>query len=109
LTYCVELYINKQKEGNKISLTDNELVEFTKTLIELVKQNLKDEMDEKRGKSIFIGMITFVDRFLHLIKLFPNEKLIKNSKTLISAFEKVTGKFDLKNMEKKVNDIKTKI
>jgi hypothetical protein len=109
LTYCVELYINKQKEGNKVSLSDTELSEFTKSLIELIKQNLKDEKDEKRNKLVFSGIITFVDRLLHVVALFPGEKLNKNIKSLVSAFEKLVEKAELKNMEKKVADIKGKV
>jgi hypothetical protein len=109
MTYCIELYTNKLKEGGVKSLAEDDLVEFTKSLLENIKQNLKEEKDEKRNKLAFIGIIHFFDRFLQVLKSINSEKVLKNAKTLASSFEKIIEKFELKNMEKKVTEIKAKL
>jgi hypothetical protein len=58
---------------------------------------------------VYIGLINFFDRLIAIIKTFTDERLSKNTGSIISAFEKIISKFELKNLEKKVTDMKGKL
>jgi hypothetical protein len=112
LTYCFEIYANKVKDSDIIRLDSEDLEKLTRGIIDNIKYNLKDEGDIKRSKMFFIGLINLFDKLLLIIKkgnIETTDKLGKNVKSIANAFEKVVEKFELKNMEGKVKEMKNRI
>jgi hypothetical protein len=113
LTYCFEIYSNKVKDNTDIIiLTASDLENLTRSIIDNIKNNLKDENDDNRSKMFFIGLINLFEKLLSVINkgnIESTDKLNKNIKSISNGFEKVVEKFNLKNMENKIKDIKNKI
>ncbi len=112
LTYCLELYNNKIKEKKITEMKVENLEEIIRSIIDIIKLNLKDESDEKRNKIIFIGLINLFEKIIITINksnIEISEQLNKNIKSNISIFDKIIEKFGLKNMENKINEIRNKL
>jgi hypothetical protein len=112
MAYCLEIYINKVKEGKlNVVLNCEDLENLTKSIIEIVKQILKVETDENRYKLFFLGLFHLFEKIVVLVNSgkFESEKLSKNVKSIISIFEKIIEKFNLKNIENKLKEISNKL
>jgi hypothetical protein len=155
MTYLLDLSTNKLKDEDKINnaefrekyFTMNEdIIGFTKNILETIKDNLKTEEDretaekakleeekeveEKAGKEkkvkklkknspekkniyFYVGLVCFYDKYIcFLAKTTPpmtvNEKLSKYLKSIITSIDKTVTKHDMKNLVKKVSEIKEK-
>jgi hypothetical protein len=94
-----------------IGLNCEDLEKLTKCIIDIVKQNLKDETDENRLKLFFVGLFHLFEKTIILINSgsFESDKLTKNVKSIVSIFEKIVEKFGLKNIESKLKEVSNKI
>jgi hypothetical protein len=162
MTYTVDLTNNKLKDENcsqfrqqYINLENEDLIQFGKNILNIIKENLKteekpaeeekldveeskeeekndqkDKKDKKKKKKknkqprvadaktknsyFFIGLISFYEKYISLLTrtnltLSESEKAHKNIQSVSNVLIKVAEDYELKNMHKKISEIKEKV
>lgn len=133
MTYTIELTNNKLKDENVANATDfkkrfitleNEnFTQFGVKIEELMEENGHHEKDDDetdqakthitkaKNSFFFIGLITFYEKFLSFLKksgFQVDENLNHNISKVTDHLDKGVEKYDLKNMNKKMEEIKGK-
>jgi hypothetical protein len=80
------------------------------------KKNKQPRVADAKTKNtyFFIGLISFYEKYVSLLTrtnltLSENEKAYKNLQSVSNVLEKVAEDYELKNMQKKITEIKEKV
>jgi len=114
-----KIKVEKVEEETDLTADNNEITEITevgkKNKGKKQKKQKKNTKAKKENSSFFfVGIINFYDRYVSFLKktnlkLSESEKNEKNVKSVASVLEKITEDFELKNMQKKITEIKEKV